>query len=134
MGRYEKVEKLYRFCEACIFVPEGLIRYTDRAPARIGDSPCPYWEKPSGCNNEINAFVLLNKRELTPMNNNARKKRTLELQLVAAQILATSGADISEAVAIRPLARALAKLSGCGYRTAVRHIEWAILHARNKKT
>ena len=67
------------------------------------------------------------------MNHTARIKRTLELQLVAARILADSGADVSQGVAIRPLARAMAKLSGCGYRTALRHIEWAILQARNKK-
>jgi hypothetical protein len=66
------------------------------------------------------------------MDESTRKKRTLELQLTAARILAASGADISQAVAIRPLAKALAKLSGCGYRTAQRHIEQAILHARHK--
>jgi hypothetical protein len=66
------------------------------------------------------------------MNESTRKKRTLELQLTAARILAASGADISQAVAIKPLAKALAKLSGCGYRTAQRHIEQAILQARHK--
>jgi len=71
-------------------------------------------------------------KELAKMNHTARKKRTTELQLVANRILATSGADVSQAVAIRPLARALAKLSGCGYRTAVRHIELAIMQARNQ--
>jgi hypothetical protein len=68
------------------------------------------------------------------MNHTARKKRTLELELIAARILAASGADVSQAVAIRPLARALVKISGCDYRTAVRHIELAILQARNQKT
>jgi hypothetical protein len=68
------------------------------------------------------------------MNHTARKKRTIELQLVANRILAASGAAASEAVAIRPLARAMAKLSGCDYRTAVRHIELAILQSRNEKT
>ncbi len=71
-------------------------------------------------------------RELAQMNNTANKKRTIELQLVANLILAASGADVSQAVAIRPLARAMAKLSGCDYRTAVRHIEFAIMQARNK--
>ena len=66
------------------------------------------------------------------MNDSNQKKRTLELQLMAARILAASGADVSQAVAIRPLAKALAKLSGCGYRTAQRHIEHAVLQARNK--
>ncbi|HET6596458.1 MAG TPA: hypothetical protein VFG81_12605 [Anaerolineales bacterium] len=68
------------------------------------------------------------------MNHTARKKRTTELQLIANRILAASGADVSQGVAIPPLARALAKLSGCDYRTAVRHIEWAILQAQNKNT
>jgi hypothetical protein len=66
------------------------------------------------------------------MIKNPKKKRTLELQLTARQIVAGSGADLSQAVAIRPLARALAKLSGCGYRTAQRHIEQAVLQARHK--
>jgi hypothetical protein len=68
------------------------------------------------------------------MNHTARKKRTMELQLVANRILAASGADVSQAVAIRPLARAMAKLSGCSYRTAIRHIEFAIMQAQNKAT
>lgn len=68
------------------------------------------------------------------MNDSTRKKRTLELQRVAARILASSGADVSQAVAIRPLAKALVKLSGCGYRTAHRHIEQAILQARHRKS
>jgi hypothetical protein len=67
------------------------------------------------------------------MNESTKKKRTSELQLAAARILATSGADVSQAVAIRPLAKALAKLSGCGYRTAQKHIEQAVLQARHKK-
>ena len=66
------------------------------------------------------------------MNENTKKKRTSELQLTAARILAASGADVSQAVAIRPLAKALAKISGCGYQTAQRHIEQAILQARHK--
>ena len=64
------------------------------------------------------------------MTHSSRKKRTHELQLVATRILAASGADVTQAVAIRPLAKAMAKLSGCGYRTAVRHLELAILKAR----
>jgi hypothetical protein len=68
------------------------------------------------------------------MNESTGKNRTSELQLTAARILAASGADVSQAVAIRPLAKALAKLSGCGYRTAQRHIERAILQARSKKS
>ncbi|HEY9529321.1 MAG TPA: hypothetical protein VIR02_19680 [Anaerolineales bacterium] len=68
------------------------------------------------------------------MMKNSKKKRTLELQLTARQIVAGSGADVSQAVAIRPLARALAKLSGCGYRTAQRHIEQAVLQAQHKKS
>jgi hypothetical protein len=68
------------------------------------------------------------------MNHSTRKNRTSELQLVAAQILAASGADVYQGVAIRPLARAMTKISGCGYRTAVRHIEQAILQARNHKS
>lgn len=68
------------------------------------------------------------------MNDSSRNKRMLELQLIATRILAASGADVSQAVAIRPLAKALAKLSGCGYRTAERHIELAILQARHKKS
>lgn len=68
------------------------------------------------------------------MNDSSRNKRMLELQLIATRILAASGADVSQAVAIRPLAKALAKLSGCGYRTAERHIEFAILQARHKKS
>jgi hypothetical protein len=68
------------------------------------------------------------------MNESTGKKRTLELQRVAARILAASGADVSQAVAIRPLAKALVRLSGCGYRTAQRHIEQAILQARHKKS
>lgn len=71
-------------------------------------------------------------RMLAKMNDSARKKRTLELQLVANRILAASGADVSQAVAIRPLAKALARLSGCGYRTAVRYIELAIMQARDQ--
>ena len=66
------------------------------------------------------------------MNDSARKKRTSELQAIATRILSASGADVSEAVAIRPLARALSKLAGCEYRTAVRHIELAIRQARTK--
>jgi hypothetical protein len=68
------------------------------------------------------------------MMKSPKKKRTVELQLTARQIVAGSGADVSQAVAIRPLARALAKLSGCGYRTAQRHIEQAILQAQHKKS
>jgi hypothetical protein len=68
------------------------------------------------------------------MNENTRKKRTSELQLTAARILAASGADVSQAVAIRPLAKALAKLSGCSYRTAQKHIEQAVLQAWRKKS
>jgi hypothetical protein len=68
------------------------------------------------------------------MKESTRKKRTFELQHMAAQILAASGADVTQAVAIRPLAKAMAKLSGCGYRTAVRHIELAILQARHKNS
>lgn len=68
------------------------------------------------------------------MNHAAKKKRTTELQLIASRILSTSGADVAQAVAIRPLARAMAKVSGCGYRTAIRHIEWAILQAQNKNS
>lgn len=67
------------------------------------------------------------------MNHIVKKKRTNELQLIANRILATSGADVSQDVAIRPLARALAKASGCDYRTAVRHIESAVLQARSQK-
>jgi hypothetical protein len=68
------------------------------------------------------------------MTAHATKKRTFELQLVAARILAASGADVTQAVAIRPMAKAMAKLSGCGYRTAVRHIELAILQARHENS
>jgi hypothetical protein len=68
------------------------------------------------------------------MMKSPKKKRTVELQLTARQIVAGSGADVSQAVAIRPLARALAKLSGCGYRTAQRHIEQAIRQARHTKS
>ena len=72
------------------------------------------------------------KRELALMNDSVRKKRTSELQHIAQRILSTSGADVSQTVAIRPLARALAKAAGCSYRTAIRHIEWAILQVQNK--
>ena len=61
-----------------------------------------------------------------------QKKRTAELQVIAIRILAASGADVSQAVAIRPLARALVKISGCAYPIALRHIELAILRAQNK--
>jgi hypothetical protein len=60
------------------------------------------------------------------------KRRTKELQVLATQILTTSGADISQAVAVRPLAKAMAKISGCSYQSAVRHIELAILRARSE--
>jgi hypothetical protein len=60
------------------------------------------------------------------------KKRTAELQVMATRILAASGADVSQAVAIRPLAKAMVKISGCAYPTAMRHIELAILRAQNK--
>lgn len=59
------------------------------------------------------------------------KERILELQALATQILTASGADVSQAVAVRPLAKALVKRTGCSYRTALRHIELAILRARN---
>ncbi len=59
-------------------------------------------------------------------------KRTHELQVIATQIVMTSGADLSQAVAIKPLAKAMAKISGCAYQTAIRHIERAILRARNE--
>jgi hypothetical protein len=76
---------------------------------------------------------LLNKREFMSMTQTLRKNRTVELQRTAIRILQASGADISQEVAVRPLARALAKLSGCNYRTAVRHIELAIQQARHSR-
>jgi hypothetical protein len=66
------------------------------------------------------------------MTHTLRKKRTVELQRTAIRILQASGADNSQVVAIRPLAKALAKLSGCSYRTAVRHIELAIQQTRHR--
>lgn len=62
------------------------------------------------------------------------KERTQELQVLATQILTTSGADVTQGVAIRPLAKALAKRTGCSYQTAIRHIEQAILRARGNQT
>jgi hypothetical protein len=60
------------------------------------------------------------------------KRKTKELQMLATQILMTSGADISQAVAIRPLAKAMVRISGCSYPSAVRHLERAILRAQEE--
>jgi hypothetical protein len=62
------------------------------------------------------------------------KRKTKELQMLATQILMTSGADISQAVAIRPLAKAMVRISGCSYQSAVRHIERAVLRTRSELT
>jgi len=140
---YERVEKLCGIQELCTSVPEithpgseGLFEQFSqflKETRRVGKTPLPIERSPLPSNDqEIVSFAK--DRELAKMNDSAGKKRTLELQLAANQILANSGADVSQAVAIRPLARALAKLSGCGYRTAVRHIELAIMHAQSKKT
>ena len=60
------------------------------------------------------------------------KRRTGDLQVIATQILTTSGADVSQGAAIRPLARAMVKISGCSYQSAIRHLEGAILRARDE--
>jgi len=60
------------------------------------------------------------------------KRKTEELQAIATQILTMSGADVSQAVAIRPLAKAMVRISGCSYQSAVPHIERAILRARKE--
>jgi hypothetical protein len=62
------------------------------------------------------------------------KRKPEELQVIATQILTTSGADVSQEVAIRPLAKAMVRISGCSYQSAVRHIERAILRARSELT
>jgi hypothetical protein len=60
------------------------------------------------------------------------KRKPEELQGIAIQILTTSGADVSQGVAIRPMAKAMVKRSGCSYQSAVRHIERAILRAQEE--
>lgn len=64
--------------------------------------------------------------------NRPKRDRISELQRAAARLLAASGADVFQGVAIRPLARAMMKQTGCDYRTALRHIELAILQARDQ--
>jgi hypothetical protein len=60
------------------------------------------------------------------------KRWTEDLQIIATKILSTSGADVSQGVAIRPLARAMVKILGCSYQSAIRHVEQAILRARDE--
>lgn len=60
------------------------------------------------------------------------KSRSEELQTLAAEILAASGADVTKGVEIRPLAKIMADRSGCHYTTAKQHIAKAIRRARHK--
>jgi len=58
------------------------------------------------------------------------KARSLELQALAAEIVAASGISLTEKTGVRPLAKLMAEKSGCHYTTAKNHIAKAIRRAR----
>ena len=64
------------------------------------------------------------------MNNT--KQRNAEIAAAARQVLAESGADITDAVAILPLAKQLVTRTGCHISTAKRHVAKAVRVARGE--
>ncbi len=60
------------------------------------------------------------------------KQRSDKLQALAAEILAASGADVTQAVAIRPLAKLMGTKCDAVYETCKRHIAKAVRRARGQ--
>jgi len=60
------------------------------------------------------------------------KQRSEQLQALAAEILAASGADVTQAVAIRPLAKLMETKCDAVYETCKRHIAKAVRRARGQ--
>ena len=60
------------------------------------------------------------------------KERSEKLQALAAEILAASGADVTQAVAIRPLAKLMETKCDAVYETCKRHIAKAVRRARGQ--
>jgi hypothetical protein len=64
------------------------------------------------------------------MNNT--KTRSAEIYAAAVAALAESGADITDAVSILPIARTVAARTGCHVYTAKRHAAKAVRRARGE--
>lgn len=60
------------------------------------------------------------------------KQRSEKLQALAAKILAASGADVTQAIAIRPLAKLMETKCDAVYETCKRHITKAVRLARGQ--
>ena len=60
------------------------------------------------------------------------KERSDKLQSLAAEILAASGADVTQAVSIRPLAKLMETKCDAVYETCKRHIAKAVRRARGQ--
>jgi hypothetical protein len=60
------------------------------------------------------------------------KERSEKLQALAAKILAASGADVTQAVSIRPLAKLMETKCDAVYETCKRHIAKAVRRARGQ--
>jgi hypothetical protein len=60
------------------------------------------------------------------------KERSEKLQALAAEILAASGADVTHAVSIRPLAKLMETKCDAVYETCKRHIAKAVRRARGQ--
>ena len=61
-----------------------------------------------------------------------KAQRTQQLAMLAAEILAASGADVSQRVEIRPLAKLMQTRCDACYETCKRHIARALGRAQGK--
>jgi len=66
--------------------------------------------------------------------SDSTKQRSDKLQALAAEILAASGADATQAVSIRPLAKLMQSKCDAVYETCKRHIAKAVRRARGEYT
>lgn len=67
------------------------------------------------------------------MKTDSTKQRSEQLQALAAEILAASSADVTQVVAIRPLAKLMQTKCDAVYETCKRHVAKAVRRARGEK-